>query len=280
MQVACRRGSESRHWMRGQAAGRRAVSTAGVTRHGATWRTESKRGCVACGPQARAPGRKVRGAEHRNIIEPAVAIRGRRGGGPLRPAAGLMGGRLACVRRDGDGRTFFGRPVSLLDGGEASHLGFYRSSLIVRLRQHEPIATYLWLKNGRAGARVGVLLGIGFAAASLVADVATRHFGWPVAGFALVNVLVVAPLFEEVVFRGFFLRQLQDSQLAFWPANITAALMFLGLHLPAGTSSAGSSRQRQFWRSAFVSSGSSPDTPGGRLNRRGPASQCTSSTSL
>jgi uncharacterized protein len=104
--------------------------------------------------------------------------------------------------------------------------------LIVRVRQQEPIATYLWLKNGRAGARVGVLLGIGFAAVSLVADIATRHFGWPAAGFALVNVLFVAPLFEEVVFRGFFLRQVQDSHVAFWPANIIAALMFLGLHLP------------------------------------------------
>ena len=57
-----------------------------------------------------------------------------------------------------------------------------------------------------------MLLGIGLAAVSLVADVATRHFGWPAAGFALVNVLVVAPLFEEIVFRGFFLRELQQSQ--------------------------------------------------------------------
>ena len=84
-----------------------------------------------------------------------------------------------------------------------------------------------------------MLFGIGFAAVSLGADVATRHFGWPAAGFALVNVLVVAPLFEEVVFRGFFLRQLQDTHVAFWPANITAALMFLGLHLPGWYSSAG-----------------------------------------
>ena len=74
--------------------------------------------------------------------------------------------------------------------------------------------------------------GVGLAAVSLIADVATKQVGWPSPGFALVNILVIAPLFEEIVFRGFFLRQLQDSQVAFWPANIIAALMFLGLHLP------------------------------------------------
>ena len=34
---------------------------------------------------------------------------------------------------------------------------------------------------------------------SLIADVATKQVGWPSPGFALVNILVIAPLFEEIV---------------------------------------------------------------------------------
>ena len=104
--------------------------------------------------------------------------------------------------------------------------------LIVRHRQQQPVAAYLWLKDAGRGIRAGLPFGAGLAAVSLLADVATKHFGWPSPGFALVNVLVVAPLFEEIVFRGYFLRQLEESQVRFWPANIIAALMFLGLHLP------------------------------------------------
>jgi membrane protease YdiL (CAAX protease family) len=104
--------------------------------------------------------------------------------------------------------------------------------LIVRLGRHEAAVTYLSLENVKRGLRVGVLFGVALAAVSLLADVATKHFGWPSAGFALVNVLLIAPVFEEIVFRGFFLRELQDARIAFWPANIIAALMFLGLHFP------------------------------------------------
>jgi membrane protease YdiL (CAAX protease family) len=104
--------------------------------------------------------------------------------------------------------------------------------LICRHRQQQPIAAYLWLRHAGAGVRVGLLLGLGLAAVSLLADAVTKRFGWPSSGYALVNVLVIAPLFEEIVFRGFFLRELEESQVRFWPANILAALMFLGLHLP------------------------------------------------
>jgi predicted Abi (CAAX) family protease len=44
--------------------------------------------------------------------------------------------------------------------------------------------------------------------------------------------LLVAPLFEELVFRGFILALLQESDVRFWAANAIAGLMFLGLHIP------------------------------------------------
>lgn len=104
--------------------------------------------------------------------------------------------------------------------------------LIVRHRQQQPITAYLWLQDLGSGIRVGLPLGAGLVGVSLLADAVTKHFGWPSPGYALVNVLLIAPLFEEIVFRGFFLRELEESQVRFWPANILAALMFLGLHLP------------------------------------------------
>jgi membrane protease YdiL (CAAX protease family) len=50
-------------------------------------------------------------------------------------------------------------------------------------------------------------------------------------GFPLVNSFFVAPLFEEFLIRGAMLGTLQQS-MPFWRANLIAALMFLGLHLP------------------------------------------------
>lgn len=48
----------------------------------------------------------------------------------------------------------------------------------------------------------------------------------------MLSALTVAPLFEEVMFRGFALKALEDSGYRFWPANTIAAILFLGLHLP------------------------------------------------
>jgi membrane protease YdiL (CAAX protease family) len=42
----------------------------------------------------------------------------------------------------------------------------------------------------------------------------------------------VSPLFEEVMFRCFALTAMEESGCRFWFANGTAAILFLGLHLP------------------------------------------------
>jgi uncharacterized protein len=49
--------------------------------------------------------------------------------------------------------------------------------------------------------------------------------------FALLNVLVVAPVFEELVMRGAILGNLQGGS-SFLTANALTALMFTVLHLP------------------------------------------------
>ncbi len=49
--------------------------------------------------------------------------------------------------------------------------------------------------------------------------------------FALLNVLVIAPIFEEFLMRGAILGNLEKGY-SFLTANIVASLLFIGLHLP------------------------------------------------
>ena len=95
-----------------------------------------------------------------------------------------------------------------------------------------PIAAALGFRSVPAGVRTGVILGLALVALSLILDVFTKHFRLPAASFALLNVLVIAPVFEETLFRGFVLPQLEASGVPFWPANALTAVMFLGLHVP------------------------------------------------
>lgn len=49
--------------------------------------------------------------------------------------------------------------------------------------------------------------------------------------FSLLNVIVIAPTFEELLMRGAILGNLQQ-EYSFWTANIVTSLMFVVLHLP------------------------------------------------
>ena len=49
--------------------------------------------------------------------------------------------------------------------------------------------------------------------------------------FALLNVLIIAPIFEEFLMRGAFLGNLEFGH-NFWIANIITSFLFIGLHLP------------------------------------------------
>ena len=104
--------------------------------------------------------------------------------------------------------------------------------LLIKFNRRRPIAEYLWMKDASKGVRTGVVFGLVFAGLSLTVDLLTKRFGLPSIGPPLLNVLVVAPLFEEVVFRGFFLTALQASGMPFRTSNVVAALMFLGMHIP------------------------------------------------
>ncbi len=103
---------------------------------------------------------------------------------------------------------------------------------IVGLYVDEPATAYLSIQRHKRGVIVGIVCGVVFVGISFLRDVSTRAFAPPELGPGLVNALLIAPLFEELLFRGFILKSLQASGLGFWSANVAAAVMFLGMHLP------------------------------------------------
>lgn len=91
---------------------------------------------------------------------------------------------------------------------------------------------YLGLVRFRSGTGAGLVVGAAFVALAAAIDVFTRSYTWPHPEWGSLNALIVAPLFEAIVFRGFALTTLEESGFRFWPANAIAGILFLGLHLP------------------------------------------------
>ncbi len=56
--------------------------------------------------------------------------------------------------------------------------------------------------------------------------------GFPEWSAPLASVLVVTPVLEEVLMRGYFLRAFEDAGAARFRANLAVSLLFLGLHVP------------------------------------------------
>jgi membrane protease YdiL (CAAX protease family) len=104
--------------------------------------------------------------------------------------------------------------------------------LFIVTRLQRPSMVYLGLVRFRHGVGVGLVVGAAFVALSATIDLFARSHALPRPTWGTVNALIVAPLFEEIVFRGFALTALEESGFRFWPANAIAALLFLGLHLP------------------------------------------------
>jgi hypothetical protein len=104
--------------------------------------------------------------------------------------------------------------------------------LIVRRQASGQVLDYLGLVRPSAGTRVGLVIGLLFVGLAVILDSFTRTHQWPVIAPGALSALTVAPLFEEVMFRGFVLRALEDRGHRFWIANAVTALMFLTLHVP------------------------------------------------
>lgn len=104
-------------------------------------------------------------------------------------------------------------------------------------RKRQSILTFLGLNHVRGLGRgvAGTLL-FGLAIVLIDASVPGR---WPTparigsSSLTVLGVLLLLnPMLEEVLFRGYALRKLVEAGSSFWRANLEAALLFTLLHLP------------------------------------------------
>lgn len=104
--------------------------------------------------------------------------------------------------------------------------------LIVTRLLKQSATAYLGLVRFQSGVRVGLAVSGTFVALAALLDLFTRSYAVPDPTWGTLSALTVAPMFEEIMFRGFALKTLEEAGYRFWPANVIAAFLFLGLHLP------------------------------------------------
>jgi membrane protease YdiL (CAAX protease family) len=109
------------------------------------------------------------------------------------------------------------------------------------------IGPTIWLLR-RAGENLGAATGLGtarglprglliaFAWLGVQAVWSKVRGAWPppesIGGYGAANAYVIAPVFEEMVFRGFALRRLRAHGASFWPAALATSIAFGLLHVP------------------------------------------------
>ena len=94
------------------------------------------------------------------------------------------------------------------------------------------LSTVFNFPNWRVSTIWGVGSGLIIALTGILPKLVNGHFTFlPVVSLALLNILVVAPVFEEFVLRGVFQNVLKQNA-SFGLVNCITSAMFLGLHLP------------------------------------------------
>jgi uncharacterized protein len=79
----------------------------------------------------------------------------------------------------------------------------------------------------------GVIVGIAWIiGAALFGKYVLNEMPGTELGLGTASACIVAPLFEEVMFRGHMIKTLRDSGANFWIANLLAAIAFMVLHFP------------------------------------------------
>lgn len=94
---------------------------------------------------------------------------------------------------------------------------------------------FLELTNPLKGLAIGLLISLPLITLFYVLDRIVdrpKHLALPVLSLALLNGVIVAPVVEEIVFRGFYLPKLLLNGIVFWVANGITTIFFLSMHLP------------------------------------------------
>jgi uncharacterized protein len=104
--------------------------------------------------------------------------------------------------------------------------------VIIKFWLRQPLIEYLSLHEWKKGVKAGAGIGLVFIGLSFILDLFMRSFALPTITIGFFSAVLLSPVLEEIVFRGYILGSLEKSGYGFWRANIVAALTFLGLHFP------------------------------------------------
>jgi uncharacterized protein len=104
--------------------------------------------------------------------------------------------------------------------------------VMIKFWLRQSLVEYLSLPGWKKGVKAGAVIGLLFIGLSFLLDLFMRSFVLPTITFGFFSAVFLAPVLEEIVFRGYVLGSLEKSGYGFWRANFVAALTFLGLHLP------------------------------------------------
>ena len=106
--------------------------------------------------------------------------------------------------------------------------------LVIRVLERASIVQFLELRHALRGVLWGgavgsVLIVVTFVGKTLPQGTALHV---PSLTLALLNAVVVAPIVEEITFRGFVQKRLELNGRSFWTANLIATLAFVAMHVP------------------------------------------------
>jgi membrane protease YdiL (CAAX protease family) len=104
--------------------------------------------------------------------------------------------------------------------------------VIIKFWLRQSLVEYLSLREWKKGVKTGAVIGLVFIGLSFILDLFMRGFGLPQITIGFFSAVFLAPVLEEIVFRGYVLGSLEKSGYGFWRSNFVAALTFLGIHLP------------------------------------------------
>lgn len=104
--------------------------------------------------------------------------------------------------------------------------------VIIKFWLKQSLIAYLALREWKKGVKIGVIIGLVFIVLSFIVDFFMRSFVLPGITIGFFSAVLLSPVLEEIVFRGYILGALEKSGYGFWLSNFVAAFTFLGIHLP------------------------------------------------
>jgi membrane protease YdiL (CAAX protease family) len=104
---------------------------------------------------------------------------------------------------------------------------------LILVVERKNLVDFLELRRFWKGTAWALLAGLVVLAADFLigAHSSVKHFALPEPNAVFLNGVVMAPITEEITFRGFFLERLQLNGMSFWIGNLLTSVVFVAMHI-------------------------------------------------